>query len=373
MSFVQVQQSLITHRKTMRLARELALPRMAVVGMLVALWSWCLDNAMTGYLGPSEDDVALFLADVCYFDGAAVLLLDALLAAGFLDREDDGALWIHDWEEHMGTLIAARAQSADRSRNYRDRLRARHAPAEPPASVAVTPPPTVTSPSRHAHVTRTSRARVEKSRVETLHTPSAERDNASETDQVLSLSLASPPEHSPPSAPSPPLPPPVADPAQPNASRPRPPDVIWDACVSCMDGGPTNDGERGKWNKGVKLLKQSGATTAEVLLRAQRFRDRFGPDIPLHPMSLALNWRILSKDVTSTSARKETTNDERSRHTPYPTRTAYPAAQRRTGLPLSAPVASADEWHAYKQQLSRTAADRPAAPTPTESSNTNSG
>lgn len=36
--FIQVQQSLVTHRKTLRLARLLSLDRYAVIGRLVALW-----------------------------------------------------------------------------------------------------------------------------------------------------------------------------------------------------------------------------------------------------------------------------------------------------------------------------------------------
>lgn len=56
MSSVQVQQSLVSHRKTLRLARLLSLDRYAVVGRLVALWAWRLDNAASD--GRLNDDGA---------------------------------------------------------------------------------------------------------------------------------------------------------------------------------------------------------------------------------------------------------------------------------------------------------------------------
>ncbi|MDE3230589.1 MAG: hypothetical protein KGO05_11985, partial [Chloroflexota bacterium] len=81
--YVQVEQSLFTHRKTLRLARLLALDRCAVIGRLAALWSWCLDNALDGRL--SDDIDADVLADVMFFDagmGKPAELLEALLTAG---------------------------------------------------------------------------------------------------------------------------------------------------------------------------------------------------------------------------------------------------------------------------------------------------
>jgi hypothetical protein len=42
MGYAQVGQGVVTHRKTPRLARLLGERRYAVVGRLVALWSWGL-------------------------------------------------------------------------------------------------------------------------------------------------------------------------------------------------------------------------------------------------------------------------------------------------------------------------------------------
>jgi hypothetical protein len=92
---------------------------------------------------------------------------------------------------------------------------------------------------------------------------------------------------------------PAAPPPTPIPKRPaRAPDLLWDACVLACDGnGPANDAERGKWNRGLKSLRQSGATPEEIALRAERYRRRYGDGIPLNPMALAGNWTVLATEV----------------------------------------------------------------------------
>ena len=90
--YILMEQSLLTHRKTLRLARLLALDRCAVVERLVARWSWCFDNALDSVLAPDVD--ADMLADVMFFDaspGKPSDLLDALpgQAGANDDRADD--------------------------------------------------------------------------------------------------------------------------------------------------------------------------------------------------------------------------------------------------------------------------------------------
>ena len=98
---------------------------------------------------------------------------------------------------------------------------------------------------------------------------------------------------------------PRAQPAQPARSH-RPPDPLWDACVLACDGdGPTNSVERGKWNRGLAALRQSGATPEEIALRAERYRRRYGEGIALNPMSLASNWTVLRQEVTHHADNKQ--------------------------------------------------------------------
>ncbi|HET8909758.1 MAG TPA: hypothetical protein VFN11_22615 [Ktedonobacterales bacterium] len=88
--------------------------------------------------------------------------------------------------------------------------------------------------------------------------------------------------------------------------KPRAPDPLWDACVHACCGpdgiGPTNDVERGKWNKGLKALRKSGATPEEIAIRATRYKRRYGEQIALNPMALTGNWTTLATEVTDTYA-----------------------------------------------------------------------
>ncbi|HEY7974248.1 MAG TPA: hypothetical protein VID72_02800 [Ktedonobacterales bacterium] len=92
MSFIQVQQSLFTHRKTLRLARLLGEDRHTTIGRLIALWLWCLDHAPDGLLAADIDDETL--ADVMGWSeelGDPFDLVDALQRAGFLAYAEDGS------------------------------------------------------------------------------------------------------------------------------------------------------------------------------------------------------------------------------------------------------------------------------------------
>jgi hypothetical protein len=90
MFLIQVQQSLISHRKSLRLARLLNVDRYAAIGRLIALWLWCLDNAPDGVLSDDVDDK--MLADVMGWPaemGDSFELVDALHAAGYIASAND--------------------------------------------------------------------------------------------------------------------------------------------------------------------------------------------------------------------------------------------------------------------------------------------
>lgn len=387
MAYVQVQQSVVTHRKTLRLARLLGMDRYATLGRLVALWSWCLDNALDGSLGDVEPDI---LADVMAWEGKPAELVEALLSAGFLDLDPaDATLRVHDWYEHMGVLIERREENARRMRESRATARAERqrlagaitppppaalaptvaappvalAPATPPltapltapraAPLAAPPAPTSAAASvqrtfasgdeeRATHVQRTfaarAGARVEKSREE-YHEGEETREREGRAAVVAPVApavvalgergvaadaaLSLVPRPSPVKPVKPAATKPIPKPASP--PKPRPRDVVWDACIASMGGAPSNDVERGKWARGIKALRQSilGASTVdgsgdgsaadgsaaiiteeqarEIVVRAGRYRQRFGGDVPLNPMALAGNWTELARVASAAS------------------------------------------------------------------------
>lgn len=123
MTYLQVHaQTLLTHRKTYRLARCLGgvgPDRFAVVGRLLALWSWSVENAPEGCLGQPEE-IGELVADACGWAGEPEQLIGAFVESGFVDRDaETGLLWLHDWDEHMAPLIERRRANAERMRQAR--------------------------------------------------------------------------------------------------------------------------------------------------------------------------------------------------------------------------------------------------------------
>lgn len=112
MSWIESHQSLLTHRKLLRLSAILKKDKFTMIGHLHALWWWGLDNAKDdGDLGsvyPSE------LAEAAGWKGKPEALVEALAEVGFLDV--DGSVKLHDWWEYAGKLNAKRARDRERKR-----------------------------------------------------------------------------------------------------------------------------------------------------------------------------------------------------------------------------------------------------------------
>lgn len=108
--YTPVYQSLTTHRKTVLVAASLKIPRLKLVGHLVALWTWALANCSEegGPIGIIEVGVA---AEWPEKDAERFTL--ALVSGGFLDLRDND-YYLHEWELYGGKV--ARDYSDDRSR-----------------------------------------------------------------------------------------------------------------------------------------------------------------------------------------------------------------------------------------------------------------
>ena len=129
----QVFADLPGHIKISKLRDGLKLKnRYEAVGLIVCIWSWAAVHAPSGELtGVSAQD----LADAAGWRKSAKTLMEALVNAGFLDREGD-SLILHDWDNCQGLLqdamTRARRKAADRQRKLRERRKAEREAAERP-------------------------------------------------------------------------------------------------------------------------------------------------------------------------------------------------------------------------------------------------
>jgi DNA-binding transcriptional regulator YhcF (GntR family) len=75
-------------------------------------------------------------------------------------------------------------------------------------------------------------------------------------------------------------------------------DEVWDALMSAcgVNAATVNSQERGRHNRAVKALKESGATVDEIFARAERYRNKF-PKVPMTPIALASHWSELDSSV----------------------------------------------------------------------------
>jgi len=116
MAWIELHQSLPTHRKTLILADLLDIVPVTAMGRIVALWLWALDNAPDGELGAIP--VRTLGQAVGWTDDPDVLV-NALIKAGFLDRIGDDRLVIHDWYDYTGKLMGAREALARKRSSMR--------------------------------------------------------------------------------------------------------------------------------------------------------------------------------------------------------------------------------------------------------------
>ncbi len=85
------------HPKLVDLAQQLSIPRYAAGGLLARLWEWTAEYAPAGDVGRYADN---FITGGLFWEGDAATVLDALVAAGWLDRHETHRLLIHDWPDH---------------------------------------------------------------------------------------------------------------------------------------------------------------------------------------------------------------------------------------------------------------------------------
>lgn len=124
-AWIEVQQSLVRHPKTRKAARQLDMPRVHLVGHLVALWAWAVDYARDGDLA---DFTWAEIEEGAEWEGQPDALVEALYLAGFLDSDDGGAtLRLHDWDDYSGGKLEQLERKKAGNRRRQSTFRERHA------------------------------------------------------------------------------------------------------------------------------------------------------------------------------------------------------------------------------------------------------
>lgn len=126
MSWIEAHQSLARHRKTLAVVASLKVDRHKLIGHLVDLWWWGLDNADSSGLVGNVSPQALAEAAGWQMRDAE-RFVQAILAAGFLDVVEGGYV-LHDWFDYAGKLYDQRevrkAANRESQRRRRQRLSA---------------------------------------------------------------------------------------------------------------------------------------------------------------------------------------------------------------------------------------------------------
>lgn len=123
MAWIELHDTLPDHDKVLELSEALKMDKDMVVGKLVRLWTWALNNREDGLF--KARDVAT-IAEVMRFAKKPQILVNALVEARLLDATPDG-YYIHDWDERVGMLISKREKirSQARDRKKKQRLKER--------------------------------------------------------------------------------------------------------------------------------------------------------------------------------------------------------------------------------------------------------
>tara|TARA_R100001129_G_scaffold175548_2_gene148670 strand:+ start:1176 stop:2039 length:864 start_codon:yes stop_codon:yes gene_type:complete len=99
----------LNHPKTIRLKARLNLATWEAVGILDTLFIFTAVHAPTGFIGKwRNEEIAVFLD----YKGDADELFNALVESGYLEFDDDGLLWVHDWDDHKPKYIKDRETKA---------------------------------------------------------------------------------------------------------------------------------------------------------------------------------------------------------------------------------------------------------------------
>ena len=144
MAWIQLEDTFHHHHKFNRLARRLGVAPATARGLVASLWSWCINFAFDGDLTrfyPEDIEEAIGWIEVRSALGSQIgstdrstdpnprsELIDAMIDAGFLDRDGD-RLVVHEWDDRPNS-------HKDRLARRRRRLDSKERGADDPVNAA---------------------------------------------------------------------------------------------------------------------------------------------------------------------------------------------------------------------------------------------
>lgn len=310
MAYVEVHQAVRDHRKVLDLAVRLDMPEPHVVGHLVYLWLWSIDNSSDGLL-PSS---VRLIERACGWVGQTGRFVQALVESGLLDQGEDGALWIHDWWDYMGRLVERRRSDAERKRLART---SNAAPVSRPPDIHRTstghpqdvqrtvPYPTGENPSvPESAVAPEGKCEGEYAgECEPECAPECERERESKQAQAPEPSVLIPP------IPSIPLTTSAPDREKTTA---RPGNPHWDALVESLgtDASALTRTQRSNYGRAVKELKEARASPDEIRVRiARMLRHNQRHFVTVN--FVVAHWAEYAQDISREREREEVSSNGR--------------------------------------------------------------
>lgn len=164
--WIELHQSVWTHRKTIELAGLLDIEADRAVAHCARLWTWALDNAPEGVLSTCT---ARVIAVAAQWQNDPDTFVQAMMSAGFIDAD----MTLHNWFKYAGKLIERRRANANRMRERR--------------SEGQKPIESKATRTRATHVQRTTSAR-EKHVRECVELPNRTGPNQTNTGNTPSVS-----------------------------------------------------------------------------------------------------------------------------------------------------------------------------------------
>lgn len=126
MAWIELHDTLPDHTKVLDLSAALKIDKDAVVGKLIRLWVWALNNREDGLIRTRDVPT---VGDVMRIKGKAEKVIVAMVKVRLLDPVEGGYM-IHGWDEHVHRLMEARernrAQARERKRRQRANEKASH-------------------------------------------------------------------------------------------------------------------------------------------------------------------------------------------------------------------------------------------------------